>query len=396
MAAIQIANDIFWTGIIDWNMRTFHGNTYKTNRGTTYNSYVIKDTKIALIDTAYAPFTQEFISHVREVVDPAVIDYIIANHVEPDHSGALPALLALCPKAKVYGSARCKAGLEKYYGLSLNFQVVKTGDTLSLGKRTLQFIEAPMIHWPDSMFTYIVEDQILMPNDAFGQHLASSGRFDDEVDPCVLMDEVSKYYANILWPLGSLIAAKIADIKKTKLPIKMIAPSHGVIWRKNPALVVEAYQRWATNTVKNKVVIFYETMWGSTEKMARVMADACTAAGVETVLYDITKVDRTDITNQLLDAKGFLAGSSTHDNDMLPTIAGFLEFLKGLKPKGRKAAVFGSIGWSGGAAQSIEKVLKEGGVEIVQPALTVTFAPDAAELARCAEFGAAFAAQITA
>jgi flavorubredoxin len=395
MSAIQIAENIYWVGAVDWSLRSFHGHTYTTRRGSSYNAYLIIDEKVTLIDTVHGPFAPELINNIRQVVDPAKIDYIVANHVETDHSGALPEVLKLCPKAKVFGTARCKDGLYRYYYVDMDFQVVKTGDKLPLGKRTLEFIEAPMIHWPDSMFTYIVEDQILMPNDAFGQHLASSGRFDDQVDQCTLMEEATIYYANILWPLSALIAAKLTDLQKMNLPIKMIAPSHGIIWRQDPMKIVTAYSNWAKNETRKKVIVFYETMWGATEKMARKMTEALADADIEVKLYDVVKTDRTDLATDMLDARGFLVGSSTHDNDMLPTIAGFLEFVKGLKPKNRIAAVFGSYGWGGGAVKEIEGVMKEAGIELVQPSLGLKFMPSPDDLKACYDFGKAFAKKIS-
>ncbi|MBN1526465.1 MAG: flavodoxin domain-containing protein [Candidatus Omnitrophica bacterium] len=390
MNPLEIAKGIYWVGSVDWNVRTFHGHTYATSRGTTYNAYLIVDDKVALVDTVYGPFAKELVERIREIVPVEKIDYIIANHVETDHSGALPEIHKYCPKAKVFGTAKCKEGLYKNYYLDLDFQVVKTGDTLKLGKRTLSFMEAPMIHWPDSMFTYVVEDQILMPNDAFGQHYATSERFDDEVDQAFLMDEAAKYYANILWPLSPIIIKKIEDVQKANIPIKMIAPSHGIIWRKDPMKIVKAYLSWGKNETKQKAVVIYETMWQSTEKMARKMAEGLTDAGIDVKFYDVTTADKTEIVSQMLDAKGFLIGSSTHDNDMLPTIAGFLEFLKGLKPKNRIAAAFGSYGWGGGATQSIERDLKDAGIEIAQPAMSVKYVPDENEAKKCYEYGVEF------
>jgi flavorubredoxin len=330
-------------------------------------------------------------SRIREIIPPEKIDYVISNHVETDHSGAMPAIMKLCPKAKVFGTARCKEGLYKHYYGNWDFNIVKTGDTLKLGKRTLTFVEAPMIHWPDSMFTYCREEELLMPNDAFGQHYASNFRFDDEVDECALMDEAKKYYANILWPLSGIISKKLEEIKGLNIPIKMIAPSHGIIWRKDPGKIIRLYASWANNTVKEKVVIAYETMWGSTEKMAHIIVDGLTDSGIETKLYNIAGANGTVVIGEMLDAKGFLIGSSTHDNDMLPNIAGFLELLKGLKPKGRLAAAFGSYGWAGGAAASIEKALKESGVDIKMPSLSCKYVPDASEEVKCYEFGKDFA-----
>ncbi|MFA6355879.1 MAG: flavodoxin domain-containing protein [Candidatus Omnitrophota bacterium] len=394
MDAVELKKGIYWVGAVDWNVRTFHGHTYSTARGTTYNSYLINDDKVTLIDGVYAPFTGELIKKIRDVAPPEKIENIIVNHIEPDHSGALPELLKLCPDAKLYGTAKCKEGLQKQYYGNWDIRVVKTGDKLNIGKRTLSFIEAPMIHWPDSMFTYCAEEEILFPNDAFGQHYASSERFDDETDRCVLMEEASKYYANILWPLGGIIARKIEEIQKTGLPIKMIAPSHGIIWRGDPMKIVNAYASWTKNETKRKAAVVYETMWGSTAKMAGAIADGLTEAGVDVKLFDIALSDRTEVANQMLDAKAFVIGSSTHDNGMLPSIASFLGLLKGFKPKGRITAAFGSYGWAGGAVAEIEGMLKEGGMEIALPSVSARFVPDASELERCRALGAELAKKI--
>ncbi|MBU1727654.1 MAG: flavodoxin domain-containing protein [Candidatus Omnitrophica bacterium] len=394
MPVIKLLPDIYSVGVIDWNVRSFHGHTYTTKRGTTYNSYLIIDDKIALVDTAYGPFAKELIQNISSVIPPEKIDYVIANHVETDHSGALPELMKLCPKAKVIGTEKCKEGLYKNYYGNWGFQIVKTGDKLNLGKRTLSFIEAPMIHWPDSMFTYCPEEELLMPNDAFGQHLATSERFNDEVDQCALMDEAAKYYANILWPLGAIILKKIDEVVKMGIPIKIIAPSHGVIWRDDPMRIVNEYLKWAKNETKPKVVVAYESMWGSTEKMAKKIVDGISDAGVSVKLFDVTQTDRTEVMKEMLEAKGFLFGSSTHDNDMLPTLAGFLEFLKGLKPKNRVAACFGSYGWAGGAVKNIEGIMQEAGIDLAAQGYQVKYVPDEDEMKRCYEFGAEFAKKV--
>ncbi len=394
MAKIEIKKDIFWVGAVDWNVRNFHGHTYTTKRGTTYNAYLIIDDKITLVDTVHPSFTPELIERIREIIPPEDIDYIIANHVEMDHSGSLPEILKLCPKAKVFGSAKCSEGLYRYYYGDWDFQVVKTGDKLSLGKRDLSFIEAPMIHWPDSMFTYCQQEKLLMPNDAFGQHYATSERFDDQVDPCALMDEAAKYYANILWPLSGLIAKKIDEVLKMKLPIDMIAPSHGIIWRGQPSKIIDAYIGWAGNQTKEKVVIVYETMWGSTEMLANKICEGLRCAGLSVKLFDIALSDSTEVIKEMLDARGFLIGSSTHDNGMLTRIGGFLEFLKGLSPKNRISAVFGSYGWAGGAVGKIENILKQANIEVALPGLSVKYRPDKEEISRCYEFGKNFADKI--
>jgi anaerobic nitric oxide reductase flavorubredoxin len=392
--AVEIKKGVYWVGVIDWTMRSFHGHTFNTPHGTTYNAYLIVDEKIALVDTVLAPFGQEMISRIRSIIDPAKIDYVIANHVETDHSGALPELLKLCPKAKVIGTEKCKEGLYKNYYLDMDFQVVKTGDTLKLGKRNLTFIEAPMIHWPDSMFTYCREEELMLPNDAFGQHYATSRRFNDEVDSSELFDEAKKYYANILWPLSSVILRKIEEVVKMNLPISMIAPSHGVIWRQNPLQIVNAYAGWAKQAVQPKVVAVYETMWGSTQKMARLITDKLSEAGLEVKLYDVNNSDRTEIFKDMLDAKGFLFGSSTHDNDMLPNIAGFLALLKNFKAKNRVAGVFGSYGWAGGAVSQIENLLKSSGIEVAVQSCSAKYVPDEKEIADCLRFASEFAEKI--
>lgn len=394
MTKVEIMKDIYWVGAVDWNARHFHGYTYTIHRGTTYNAYLIIDEKVTLIDTVYAPFAKEMIERIREVVDPSKIEYIVANHVEPDHSSSISEILKLAPNAKLYGTARCKQGLQKYYNGNWDFTVVKTGDEISLGKRKLRFIEAPMLHWPDSMFTYIESDELLMPNDAFGQHIASSFRYEDEVNEFELMEEAAKYYANILLPLSGLVTKKIEEIVKMGLKIRMIAPSHGVIWRKDPMKIVNAYMSWAKAESKKKVLIVYDTMWLSTEKMAKAILEGIRDEGVEVKLYRLPDSDESDIFGELLVSKGLLLGSSTINNGVLPTLGAFLVDAKGLKPKGKVAGVFGSYGWAGGATKILEDTLKEAGMEVVMPPLTVNWAPTAEELQKCYEFGRDFARKL--
>jgi len=394
MRPIKICDNLYWVGAIDWNVRNFHGHTYTVNNGTTYNAYLIIDEKVALVDTVLGAFKGEMIERIREIVPIDRIDYIIANHVEPDHSGALPSVLGLCPDAKVYGSAKCKDGLEKHYPGKRDFNIVKSGDKLSLGKRDLSFIEAPMLHWPDSMFTYIEKDALLLPNDAFGQHLASSGRFDDEIDNYLLMQEARKYYANILWPFSGLVVKKIEQIVKMGIPIKMIAPSHGVIWRNNPKQIIDAYSKWGNNTASYRVVVAYETMWGSTEKMAKAISQGIMDSGVTVKFYDINKSDKSEIITDMLESKGYMLGSSTHDNSVLPNIAGFLEFFKGMKPKNRIGGAFGSYGWAGGSVPFIEKVMGEAGVKMPLGSVAIKYVPNIEEINQCYEYGVNFAKAI--
>ncbi len=394
MSPVKLLENTYWVGAVDWNIRHFHGFTYSTHRGTTYNAYLIQDQKTALIDTVHNSFAEEMIGRIKAIIDPSKINYIVANHVESDHSGATSKILQLAPNATVVGTARCQDGLQKHYFGDWDFHVAKTGDEINLGDKILRFIEAPMLHWPDSMFTYVEKDALLLPNDAFGQHWATSERFDDEVNEQILMDEAAKYYANILWPFSRLVIRKIEELQKLGLKIDMIAPSHGLMWRSNPTKIVEAYLRWAKGEAENKVLVVYDTMWGSTEKMAKALIDGLIREGVETTLFRLPFSDRGDIIKELLAAKGILIGSSTINNGILPTVAPFLEEMQGLKPRKKLAAAFGSYGWGGGAVRVIEEALKKAGLEIAAPALTVEWVPDESELQKCSEFGRRFAKAI--
>jgi len=393
---IKVLENIYWVGAVDWNIRHFHGFTYSTHRGTTYNAYLIIDKKVVLIDTVQHPFAEEMIEKIREIIDPSKIDYIIANHVESDHSGAIAEILKHAPNATVVGTANCQRGLEKHYFGNWKFQVVKTGDTINLGERTLSFIEAPMLHWPDSMFTYIEKDALLLSNDGFGQHLATSKRFDDEVDQSILMWEAAKYYANILWPFSMMVTRKIEEIQKLGLKIDMIATGHGIIWRKDPMKIVASYLKWAKGEAKKKIMIVYDTMWESTEKMAKAMLEGIISEGVEAALYRLPFSDEGDIIGELLETKGLLVGSSTINNGILPTVAPFLREMEGLRPRNKLAAAFGSYGWGGGATATIEKSLKGAGMELAAPALTAKWVPDKDELQKCYEYGQEFAKKVKA
>jgi anaerobic nitric oxide reductase flavorubredoxin len=391
---VKVLENVYWVGVVDWNKRHFHGFTYSTHRGTTYNAYLIVDKKVALVDTVQHSFADEMIERIKEIIDPSKIDYIIANHVESDHSGSIAEIMKLAPKAIVVGTANCQKGLEKHYFGNWDFQVVKTGDTLDLGERTLSFLEAPMLHWPDSMFTYIEKDALLLSNDGFGQHLATSTRFDDEVDQNVLMWEAAKYYANILLPYSTLVTRKIEQVQKLNLKIDMIAPAHGIIWRKDPMKIVTAYLKWASGEAKKKILIVYDTMWESTEKMAKAMLEGIISEGVEAKLYRLPFSDNGDIIGELLETKGLLVGSSTINNGILPTVAPFLREMEGLRPRNKLAAAFGSYGWGGGATATIEKSLKSAGMELVAPAMTVNWVPNKDELQKCYDYGKEFAKKV--
>jgi anaerobic nitric oxide reductase flavorubredoxin len=396
LCPVKVLENIFWVGVVDWNLRHFHGFSYSAQRGTTYNAYLIVDKKIALVDTVEHPFADEMIKKIKEIVDPSKIDYIITNHVESDHTGSIKEILKVASNATIVGTANCKAGLEKHYFGNWKFQTVKTGDTLNLGDRTLTFLEATMLHWPDTMFTYIEKDGLLLSNDGFGQHLASSKRFDDEVDQNVLMWEAGKYYANILWLYSSVVLRKIEEVQKLGLKINMIAPSHGLIWRMDPMKIITSYIKWAKGEAEKKVIIVYDTMWKSTEKMAKAMLEGISNEGLKVKLFRLPVSDEGDIIGELLETKGILVGSATINNGILPTVAPFLREMEGLRPKKKLAAAFGSYGWGGGATATIEKSLKSANMELVAPAMTVKWVPDNEELKKCYEYGQEFAKKVKA
>ncbi len=396
MGAVQIMDGIYWVGAVDWNLRYFHGYSLSTHRGTTYNAYLIIDEKVTLVDAVYSPFAAELIKNISEVIDPSKIDYVICNHLESDHSSGLPAVMELAPAATVYCSPRCEEGLKKHFQADWDIQVVKTGTELSLGKRTLSFIEAPMLHWPDSMFTYVQEDGLLMPNDAFGQHYASSKRFDDEVDLNVVMEEAAKYYANILYPFGKMVLKKIEEITKMGIPINMIAPSHGIIWRNHYGMIIEEYVKWASGKGRSKVVVAYDTMWHSTEKMAFAIMEGIQSEGVEAQLFRLPLSDHNDIIKEILDGSAVILGSSTIHREYLPTLAPLLDEIVALRPGNVLGAAFGSYGWSSGAVEAIEEKLAKAKIDRAMEALKIKWAPDEQELKQCFDFGKEMAVQVKA
>jgi len=394
MNKVSLAEGINWVGVVDWNLRDFHG--YIARRGATYNAYLISDEKTALVDTVKHTFSSELLRNICEIVDPEKIGYIIVNHVEMDHSSSLPIIAKHAKNATIIASQRGKDAIIEHYGANFCIETVKTGDELKLGKRRLRFVEAPMLHWPDSMFTYVVEDKILMPNDAFGQHLATSERFDDEVDEHVLMEEAKTYYANILMPLAPLITRKIQEVMQMAIPIEMIAPSHGLIWRSDPSKIIKAYSDWSAGVSGNKVVIVYDTMWGSTDKMARAILEGVASQGADVKLLKLRAADRTEIVTEILDAKAVVVGSPTLNNGMFPTLGSFLTYITGLKPKGKLWGFFGSYGWGGGAVKGIIEMAKKAGFEVYEPSIEVKYVPDQEDLKKCFEFGQQIAAKIKA
>jgi flavorubredoxin len=391
MQIVELKKGIYWVGAIDWNVRDFHG--YSTPFGTTYNAYLILDERNVLVDTVKAPFYLEMLGRISEIIDPSKIEIVVSNHVEADHSGSLPQIVEKIGNPIVITSERGKKGLEKYYQRSMNFKTVKTGDTLSIGHRTLTFVEAPMLHWPDSMFTYVNEDRVLLPNDAFGQHFASSQRFEDEIGDEV-MKHAAKYYANILWPLAPLILKKVDEVVKMGIPIDMIGPSHGLIWRRDPSRIIQAYVEWSRGRMGRKILVIYDTMWGSTESMAKAILKGLIEEGAEARLLHLRSNHRSDIIAEMLEARGILLGSPTLNNGMFPTMGDFLTYLRGLKPKGKVFGLFGSHGWGGGAVKEMRKILEQEKFEIWEKGLEIQYLPDSEELKIALQFGKEFAHKV--
>lgn len=374
--AIQISENIYWVGAVDWSMRNFHG--YETGRGTTYNAYLILDDKIALIDTAKIDFKDELISRISSVINPAQIDIIVSSHVEPDHSGALKEIAALAPNAEIITTnPNGLKGLTARYG-KLNYKPVKAGDEISIGKRTLQFVPTPMLHWPDSMVTYCPEEKILFSNDAFGEHLATSMRFDDENDLATIFYEAKKYYANILMPFGK--QAQTALKALGGLEMRMIATGHGVIWRSHIDKIIDSYKKWSSGEVSERAVVVFDSMWHSTEILAQTITEAFAKRKIPAAYYDIKKNTLSDIVTDIFTSKYLAVGSPTINNQMMPTIAGFLCYLKGLRPVNHKAFAFGSYGWGGQSIGMVEDELKAAGFEIILDKIRIANVPTAQQL----------------
>ena len=383
MQPVEIAKDVYCLPAIDWNIRDFHG--YSTYPGTTYNAYLILDEKITLIDTAKKEFADELLEAISQIVDPKKIDYVISNHTEMDHSGGLPRVMHKIGEDKpVYCSKMGFKNLTLHFGSRWNLQQVETGSELSLGNKTLMFLETRMVHWPDSMFTYLKDQKILFSSDGFGQHYASLERFDDEVGG-EIMFHAQKYYANILLLYSPLILKLIDKVKELNLEIDMICPDHGVIWRKNPEEIVEAYARWAKQEPQRKAIVIYDTMWHSTETMAEVIAEALWAEGVPVTKRKLRACHRSDIMTEVLDAGAVIVGSPTLNNGLFPTVADILTYMKGLKPLNKVAAAFGSYGWSGEAVKLINEQFEAMKFNVVHPGVRVQYVPDDRAKEACRE-----------
>jgi flavorubredoxin len=384
---LELAPKVYWVGVVDWTIRDFHG--YLTEDGSTYNAYLILDDHITLIDTVKKEFVPEMLARVAEIVDPAKIDYIVSNHVEMDHSGGLPEVIARVKPAKVFCSPRGKDGLSRHFKADWPFVEVKTGSELEIGHYHLTFLETPMLHWPDSMMTYLKEEQILFSSDAFGAHLASSGHLDDGLPtfPLDYARQLKKYYANILMPFGGLITQLLAKIAQMGLTFKIIAPDHGLIYRKNIDWVLAAYQRWAAGAPEPKGLVIYDTMWHSTAMLAEAFTQGLMDAGVETQMHHLRRTHPSDIITEVLDAGLLLFGSPTLNNQMFPTMALFLNYLKGLAPKHKAAAAFGSFGWSGQAVGLINQEIEAMKLKLAHEGFKVKYIPDPEELAAARSLG---------
>ncbi len=384
-----IKNNVYWVGKVDWEIRRFHGDEYSTHRGTTYNSYLIKDEKTALIDTVWSPFDLEFIENLSQHVSLRQIDYIVINHAEVDHSGGLAELMGHIPDTPVYCTQNGLKSLKGHFHKDWNFVPVKTGDKLSLGKKELIFIEAPLLHWPDSMFSYLTDENILFSSDAFGQHLATDMLYNNLVDQAELFQESIKYYANILTPFSELVEKKIGELKSLNLPVDMICPSHGVIWRDNPLQIVAKYLDWSRSYKENQITIVYDTMWNGTRNMAEWIARGIKSADdrVTVKLFNISRSDKNDVVTEIFKSKALLVGSPTINRGILSAVAGFMEQIRGLKFRGKKAAAFGTYGWSGESVEIINKKLEEAGFELLDGGMKSTWNPDEKSLKECFDFG---------
>lgn len=397
MKAVELTSGVYWVGALDWAVRDFHG--YETPRGTSYNNYLVLDDEITLIDTVKYDFADITIKNIIGIVDPAKIKNVIINHIENDHATSLDKIMELAPNATIYISEKGKRGLERFFDLSQwKIKTVKSGDTLCTGKKNFRFIETPMLHWPDSMVTYLHEDKILFTQDAFGQHIASSGRFDDEFvaeySDADLEDAVIDYYANILMPFGQMIKTKIAEIESSGLDVQMVAPDHGIIWRKDPAKVFRMYLDMANGKANLSVAVVYDTMWQSTEKMIVPITEGIRDEGVGVKIIKLRATPMSVAIKEFWKARAALIGSPTLNNITYPSVVEYLTHLRGLRPKNRLVGAFGSYGWGGGAVKEIYEEFKRMGLDTVEPGLQVLYRPSLEDEKTCFEFGQNFAKKV--
>ena len=379
--AARVTDHVYWVGAIDWSIRDFHG--YLTSRGSTYNAYLILADKITLVDTVKRPFREEMLSRIASVIDPGDITYIISNHSEMDHSGCLPEVIQAVKPEKVFASVMGANALAEHFHLDREIVAVKDGESISLGNMNVSFVETRMLHWPDSMFTYLAEDGVLFSQDAFSMHLASSERFDDEIGDDLLNYEAARYFANILLPLSSAVVKCLEKMRSLDITMRIVATDHGPIWRKDVNRIVELYSRWAAQKPTKKAVVAYDTMWQSTAMMARAIGEGLKAGGADAKLMPLRACHRSDVATEILDAGALLVGSPTLNNNLFPTVADALTYLKGLKPRNLIGAAFGSYGWSGEAVGQVEDVLRGMKVDLIGESIKVKYVPDDEALAQC-------------
>jgi flavorubredoxin len=397
MKAVEIKPDMYWVGAIDWAVRDFHG--YVTPKGTTYNNYLIMDEQITLLDTVKSDFARDTIKNIKNLVDPSKIVNVVINHIEPDHASSIDRIMSLTPDATIYITDKGRKGLDRHFDTSKwNFRIVKTGDTLNTGKYTLMFLETPMLHWPDSMMTYIKEAKLLISQDAFGQHIATSARFDDEFIECAshaeLSDAVIDYYANILMPFGRLITSKIAEVQKLGIEIDMIAPDHGVIWRNEPGGIIQKYIDLANGKANLSVSVIYDTMWHSTEQMTIPLMQGLKDEGVDCKVIKLRATPMSVAIKEFWKSRGCLVGSPTLNNILFPSVAEFLTHLRGLRPKNRIIGAFGSYGWGGGAVKEAYEEFRRMKLEVVEPGVQVLYKPSLDDETNCYEFARDFAKKV--
>lgn len=392
----RVTDKVTWVGKIDWELKKFHGDELSTMEGSSYNSYLIRDKKTVLIDTVWGPYDTEFVNRLKEEIDLKEIDYIVMNHNESDHSGTLPALMREIPDTPIYCTKKGESILRGLYHQDWNYVNVKTGDELEIGDSKLVFVEASMLHWPDTMMTYMTGENILFSNDVFGQHYASEMLYDDMDDISKLLHEAEKYYTNIITPFSTFVTKKLAEVQGMNLKIDLVAPSHGIIWRENIGLIMDLYAKWANNYQEDQITLIYDTMWQSTRKMAEAIAEGIHQASPNTTIkiLNAVKNDKNDILVEVFKSKAILVGSPTINNGFSYAIAGILEMIKGLKFKNKKAASFGSYGWSGEAAKQIKEFLEESKFAIVNDGIRVNWAPDQETIEQLREYGRKFIEEI--
>ena len=391
-SAIKVTDNVYWVGAIDWTIRDFHG--YTTPHGSTYNAYLVMAEDITLIDTVKAPFMGEMLARIKSVVDPSKIKYIISNHSEMDHSGCLLEMIDLIKPQTVFASAVGVKTLKGLFHSEQEIIEVVDRETLNLGNMELTFMETRMIHWPDSMFTYLDKDELLFSQDAFGMHLATLERFADEIPAATLEYEGATYYANIVLPYSQIVLKALEKVAASGLKIKIIAPDHGPIWRKDLGWIIELYKKWASQKPTAKAVVVYGTMWHSTEKMARAISESLAQEGIKVKLLSMNETHRSEVVYEVLDAGALIVGSPTLNNNILPQMADVMTYLKGLKPANLIGAAFGSYGWSGESVKHLEAMLKEMKVEIAAEAVSVKNVPDSGVLEKCHELGKTIAAEL--